>query len=98
MEHPALGTHRAAGVQAPKADLSSLAPWRCQDGSLAPATRDDILGSQVPCRPQGDTGQSGQENGWGGWRQVPDAAATAPSCSKSGSSPQSNARATSLDS
>src|ERR671932_1596052 len=76
MECPALETLRAAGVQAPSADLSSLAAWRSQDCAQTPTTGDDLLGGQVPRRAEGDAGQSGQEDRRGGRRESPHPAAT----------------------
>src|SRR6266498_2087464 len=69
MERPALETLRAAGVQAPAADLSRLASWRSQGCAPTPTTVDDLLGGQMPRRAEGDAGQPGQADGRGGRRE-----------------------------
>src|SRR5690242_5065314 len=71
MEALAVETLRAAGLQAPKADLPSLPSGRRHDRPSSSTVSDEILGSQMPCRPQGDAGQPGQDNRWRGWGQEP---------------------------
>src|SRR3954464_5940298 len=68
MEHPALETLRAAGVQAPEADLSSLASWRYQGCAQTPTTVVDVPGGQGPRRAEGHAGQPRQADRRGGWR------------------------------
>src|SRR5581483_3447789 len=63
MEAPALEAIRAAGLQAPNADLPSLPAWRCQDRPPTPEALDAVLGRAVPRSPSGDTGQSRQADG-----------------------------------
>src|SRR6266581_9204089 len=62
---------RTAGLQAPKADLPSLPSRRRHDRPSSPTAADEILVGQMPCRPKGDAGQSGQEDRWHGWGQEP---------------------------
>src|SRR5579875_1605355 len=98
MERAALEAIRAADVQAPTADLSSLAPWRCQDSPPAPETPDDVLGGEVPRGAEGDAGQSGQEDRRSGRRESAHAPATASACPRVASPPQGAARPPRLDS
>src|SRR5256885_10597998 len=63
MERSALEAIRAAGLQAPKADLSSFTTWGYENSSQAATVTDEFLVSQMPCGPQGHPGQPGQENG-----------------------------------
>src|SRR2546423_12883806 len=63
MERSALEAIRAAGLQAPKADLSSFTTWGYENSSQAATITDEFLVSQMPCGPQGHPGQPGQENG-----------------------------------
>src|SRR5687767_14899832 len=57
MESPALGAIRAAGLQAPAADLQSLRTWRCQDSPPTRTLADEVLGSALPGGPSGHAGQ-----------------------------------------
>src|SRR5215210_2613326 len=66
MEYSALETLRAAGVQAPTADLSSLASWRYQGCAQTPTTVVDVPGGQVPRRAESHAGQPGQADRRGG--------------------------------
>src|SRR5439155_4537359 len=71
MEAPAVEVLRAACLQAPKADLPSLPSRRRQYRPSSSTITDEILGGQMPCCPQGDAGQSGQEDRWRRWGQEP---------------------------
>src|SRR5713101_4065869 len=71
MEASAVEILRAAGLQAPKADLPSLPSWRRHDRPSSSTAFDEVLVGQMPCRPKGDAGQSGQEDRWRGWGQEP---------------------------
>src|SRR6266567_2291514 len=71
MEAPALEIVRAASLQASKADLPSLPSGRRYDRPSSPTIPDEVLGGQMPRRPQSDAGQSGQENRWRGRGQEP---------------------------
>src|SRR4051794_2766008 len=77
MEYLALETLRAAGVQAPEADLSSLASWRYQGCAQTPATVVDVPGGQGPRRAEGHAGQLRQADRRGGWRACAHAPAAA---------------------
>src|SRR5215207_8274337 len=69
MEDAALAAAGAGGLQAPNAHLPSRAAWRRQDRAPAPTAADAVVGSQMSRRPTGDSGQSGQEDGWGRRRE-----------------------------
>ena len=71
MEGAALEAIRAAGLQAPTADLPSLRSWRCEDRPPAPTAPDDVLGGQVPRRQEGDAGQPREEDRRGGRGEGP---------------------------
>ena len=71
MERSALEAIRAAGLQAPKADLSSFTTWGYENSSQAATITDEFLVSQMPCGPQGHPGQPGQENGGHRRNEIP---------------------------
>jgi hypothetical protein len=71
MEQPALAAPRAAGVQAPEADLPSLPSRRCQDCPPTRTALDDVLGRAMPGGAARHAGQPGQEDRRGGWGEEP---------------------------
>src|SRR5687768_14508234 len=77
METPALEAIRAAGLQAPEADLPSLTSWQHPGSPQAGATTDEVLVGAMPRRAPGDAGQPGQAHRGGGRRQEPDTPAAA---------------------
>src|SRR5579872_5392025 len=78
MARPELASHREAGLQAPKADLSSLSPWRYEDSPQAPKVVDAVLVCQMPGGTQGDTGQPRQEDSGSRWPEKPLSCRTSP--------------------
>src|SRR6266511_669026 len=97
MEGCALETLRAAGLQAPKADLPSLPAWRRQDRPSAPTTPDEILGSQMFGRPESDAGQPRQEDRWRGRGEGPRPCPAARPGPDSDATAEGAARPTGLD-
>src|SRR6266542_2417281 len=98
MERTALEAIRAAGVQAPRPDLSSLTTWRCQDSPHTSETCDEVLGGEMPRGPKGIAGQSGQEDGRRGRRETNHSSTTPHSCTISANFRKSTTSAPSLDS
>src|SRR5450631_994159 len=93
----AVGNHRAAGVQAPKAHLSSLTTWRCQDGPPTTETFDEILVRQVPCSTPSHAGQSRQENSRSRWSESTQSKTKDDTCQSTQAHPQSKTSQKGLD-
>src|SRR5216683_5260523 len=97
MEAPAVEILRAAGLQAPKADLPSLPSGRRHDRPSSSMAFDEVLVGQMPCRPKGDAGQSGQEDRWRGWGQEPHPSPTIGACPASDATSEDTPRPPGLD-
>src|SRR5258708_40337540 len=93
----ALGNHRTASIQAPKAYLSSLASWRHEGGSLAPKTLIQILVSKMSRSTKSHPGQPREEHRRDRWDQTPQTERADDPCPTIGSGPARAACATCLD-
>src|SRR3954454_21639962 len=77
MEGAALARAGAGRLQAPKAHLQGLTTWRSEDRPSVATTADEIPGSPLPGRAEGDAGQSWEADRRGRWGQEPRARSAA---------------------
>src|SRR5262249_53881603 len=71
MEDAALARAGARRLQAPKAHLQGLTTWRSEDRPSVATTADEVPGSPLPGRAEGDARQLREADRRGRWGQDP---------------------------
>src|SRR5688572_23342613 len=73
MEDGALAHAGTRRLPAPKAHLQGLAAWQDEDRPSVATAADEVLGSPLPGRAEGDAGQSREADRRGRWGEEPHA-------------------------